>query len=130
MLISPKTTERSDHQNDETEDKRHPAHLQEIGLLDRLHTDVVIEVVDLDQMLAVESAALDFVAVNIEIEAVGILRRDQVHFPEWEKERHRNRDRGGEQAAGATRDSAACARNRNSRRSRLEMFQLSFRAFR
>ena len=85
------------HQDDQTEDERHPAHLEEIRLLDRLHPDVVIEIVDLVEVLAVQSAALDFVAVDVEIESVGILRRDQMHFPEREKDRRRDRDRGGEQ---------------------------------
>ena len=67
------------------------------ALLDRLHPDVVIEIVDLDQMLAVQAAALDFVGVDVEIEPVGILRRDQVHLPEREEERGGNADRGGEE---------------------------------
>src|ERR1044071_345044 len=41
------------HQNDQTKNERHPAHLHEIGFLDRLHADVMIEVVDLVEMLAV-----------------------------------------------------------------------------
>ena len=85
------------HQNDQTKNKRHPSHFHEIGFLDRLHADVMIEVVDLDQMLAIQAAALDFVGEDVEIESVGVLRRDQMHFPEREKDRHGNRCRGREQ---------------------------------
>src|SRR5205823_2823193 len=59
-------------ENDEPEDERHPAHLEKIGLLDRLHPDVMIQIVDLDEMLAVESPALDFVTRDVEIEPIGI----------------------------------------------------------
>ena len=47
-------------------------------------------VADLDEVLAVQTTAFDLVAVDVEIEAVGILRRDEVHFPERKKERERD----------------------------------------
>src|SRR5262249_2143396 len=79
-------------QDDQTEHERHPAHLHKIGGLKRLHADVMIEVVDLGEMLPMKSAALNFVSENVEIEPVGILGCDQMHFPKWKKDRHRNRD--------------------------------------
>ena len=57
----------------------------------------MIEIVDFLQMLTIQAAALDFVREDVEIESVGVLRRDQMHFPEREKDRHGNRDCGGEQ---------------------------------
>src|SRR5581483_5282938 len=54
------------HQNNETEDERHPTHLQKVCRLERFHADVVIEIVDLVQMLTVQPAALDFVRKNVE----------------------------------------------------------------
>jgi hypothetical protein len=46
----------------------------------------VIEVIDFLQMLALIAAALNLVRKNVEIEPIGILGRDQMHFPEREKQ--------------------------------------------
>ena len=62
--------------------------------LERLHADVMIEIVDLVQVLAIQSAALDLVRKNVEIEPVGILGRDQMHFPERKEQRDANRHCG------------------------------------
>src|SRR4051812_38822398 len=48
-------------------------------------------------MLPVQTAAFDLVAVDEEIEPVGILRRDEVHFPKREKQRERDRCGGGKE---------------------------------
>ena len=85
------------HKNDQTENKRHPAHLQEVRLHDRRHPDVVIQVVDLDQVLAIQTTADDFVAVDEQIESVRILRGDQMHSPKLEKKRRDDRRRRQEQ---------------------------------
>src|SRR5262249_58171794 len=79
------------HQNDETEDERHPAHLHEVRLLDRLHADVMIESINLIQVLAMQPAALDFVGEDIKIEPIGILRCDEVHFPKRKEQRDADR---------------------------------------
>src|SRR3954469_21584949 len=78
-------------QDDYAEDKRHPYHLGEVRGLNRFHPDVVVQVVDLHEMLAVQTATFDLVAVDEEIEPVGILRRDEMHLPKREKERERDR---------------------------------------
>lgn len=71
--------------------ERHPGHLCEIALRNRFHTDVVVERVDLDEVLAAVPAR-DLVAVHLERQALLVLRRDELYAPQREKgpghERH------------------------------------------
>ena len=82
----------------------------------------MIEIVDLVEMLAIQAAALDFVGEDVEIESVGILRRDQMHFPEREKDRHGNRDCGGEQQQTRPKIQRLVRENETRCRSKFDIF--------
>ena len=71
-------------QREDAERKRHHLHLEEVGLHDRLHPDVVVQRVDLGQVLAAV-AGHDLVRVHVEGQPLGVLRRHQADAPQRQR---------------------------------------------
>ena len=69
--------------NAPTRERQH-LHLEEVGLRDRLHADVVVQRVDLGQVLAAV-AGHDLVRVHVERQPLGVLRRHQADAPERQR---------------------------------------------
>ncbi len=63
------------------DDERHPPHLEEVGLMNRLHPDVVVEIIDLVDVVPIISGD-DAPGMDIERKSLLILWSDKFDLPE------------------------------------------------
>ncbi len=67
-------------QDEQPEGEGYPPHLDEVGLPERSHADVVVQIVDLEKVLPAVSAN-KFICKDVELESFHVLRRDEADLP-------------------------------------------------
>ena len=101
LMMRPTATARRPSSANTPMRERQQLHLEEVGLHDRLHADVVVQGVDLGQVLAAV-AGDDLVRVHVQGEPLGVLRRHQADAPQRQR-RRRAAARRSPPAAGPAR---------------------------